>query len=62
MVSRGSNDYEGYFYCYLLYTITYRLGVFHHDLLITELQYIDYKKYTDGTHVSKDMILGYQKI
>ena len=41
-------------------TITYR--VFHHDLLITKLHYIDFKKYTDGIYSSKGMLHGYQKI
>ena len=42
------------------HTITYR--VFHHDLLITELHYIDFKYYTDGIHGSKAMLHGHQKI
>ena len=43
-------------------TVTYRLGVFHHDLLITKLHYIKFKKYTDGIYSSKGVLLGYQKI
>lgn len=38
-------------------SITYR-RVFHHDLLITKL---DYKNHTDGVHGSKYMLRGYQK-
>ena len=39
------------------YLITYR--VFHHNLLITKLHYIDSKKYTDGIYSSKGMLHGY---
>ena len=38
-------------------TITER--VFYHDLLITKLYHIDYKKYTDNIHDSKDMLRGF---
>ena len=37
-------------------------GVFYHGLLITELQHIDYRKYTDGIYGSKDVIRGFQKM
>jgi hypothetical protein len=36
--------------------------VVHHDLLITKLYHIDYKKYTDGRYGSKDMLRGYWNV
>jgi len=55
---------KGSAYCWhrlaCLNTIIYQ--VFYHDLLITELHYIDYKKYSDSRHNSKDTLHGFLKI
>ena len=41
-------------------TIAYT--VFYHDLWIFELHHINYEKYFDGIHISKDVPHGFQKI
>lgn len=50
-------------YCILL-TITYLVFKCFpmQDLLITKLDHIDYKNYTDDMHGSKDMLHGFQQI
>jgi hypothetical protein len=36
--------------------------VFYHNLLIPKLHDIAYKNYTDGIHISKDWLHGFQNI
>ena len=44
---------------FLYSDVTIMEHVFYHDLLITKLYHIDYKKHTGNIHDSKDMLLGF---